>query len=172
MQAGVTHCLDKTWTRIYHPGQSAIDRCDPEGAFIQRWLPELSHLRPDQLGSPPPTPGYPTPILDYPQARRQRVQQLEPQRQTFLGQQNVVPHLALLPKSMLPFGSDRVPSDTAWTTQLDSELFPSALDLEGLDFAQAEVLRSWFVSTVDPRLRTSRVRRPQPEADEVQLSLL
>jgi deoxyribodipyrimidine photo-lyase len=172
MQAGVTHCLDKTWTRIYNPGQSAIDRCDPEGVFIKRWVPELAQLAPHQLGSPPPTPGYPAPILDYKQARRQRVQQLEQQRQNFQGQQNVVPHLALLPKSLLPFGSDRVPSDTAWATQLDRELFPSALDLEALDFAQAEVLRSWFVSTVNPRPRTARVRRPQPEPDEVQLSLL
>lgn len=50
MQAGVTHCVDKTWTRIYNPGQTAIDRCDPEGDFIRRWVPELAYLPADQLG--------------------------------------------------------------------------------------------------------------------------
>jgi deoxyribodipyrimidine photo-lyase len=47
MQSGVTHCLDKTWTRIYNPGQVAVDRCDPEGNFIKRWVPELAHLPPN-----------------------------------------------------------------------------------------------------------------------------
>ncbi|MGB3200403.1 MAG: FAD-binding domain-containing protein, partial [Nodosilinea sp.] len=53
MQSGVTHCVDKTWTRIYNPGQVAIDRCDPEGEFIKRWVPELADVPADQLGNPP-----------------------------------------------------------------------------------------------------------------------
>ncbi len=65
MQAGVTHCVDKTWTRIYNPEQSAVDRCDPEGTFIKRWVPELAHLPPECLGCPPSIKGYPAPILNY-----------------------------------------------------------------------------------------------------------
>ena len=44
MQSGVTHCADKTWTRIYNPEQTAVDRCDPDGKFIKHWVPELAHL--------------------------------------------------------------------------------------------------------------------------------
>ena len=172
MQAGVTHCIDKTWTRIYNPEQSAIDRCDPDGLFIKRWLPELAHLPPAQLGSPPPTKGYPAPILDYKKARRQRVQQLERQRRGFLGQQDVIPYLSSMPESLLPFGSDRVASDTTWALRSEGDLFPSPINLAALDSAQSEVLRSWFVSTIDLRPRATRAPKPKPEPKEVQLSLL
>ena len=172
MQAGVTHCIDKTWTRIYNPEQSAVDRCDPEGLFIKRWLPELAHLPPTHLGSPPPTSGYPSPVLNYKKARKQRVQQLERQRQNFLGQQNVVPHLAQLPQSLVPFGSDRFPSEVGWAALPDAELFPIALDLESLDLAQSEALRSWFVAHVDIKPRKTSTRKPKPEPNEIQLSLL
>ncbi|NEP62488.1 MAG: deoxyribodipyrimidine photo-lyase, partial [Symploca sp. SIO2G7] len=75
MQSGVTHCVDKTWTRIYNPQQLAVDRCDPRGDFIKRWVPELAHLSPEQLGAPPPTQGYPAPISDYRQMRSHRAKQ-------------------------------------------------------------------------------------------------
>lgn len=172
MQAGVTHCIDKTWTRIYNPEQSAVDRCDPEALFIKCWLPELAHLAPAQLGSPPPTPGYPSPVLNYKKARKQRVQQLERQRQNFLGQKNVVPYLAQLPQSLVPFGSDRFPSEVGWSALPDAELFPIALDLASLDLAQSEALRSWFVAHVDIKPRKTSTRKPKPEPNEIQLSLL
>ncbi|MEO0540154.1 MAG: FAD-binding domain-containing protein [Cyanobacteria bacterium P01_A01_bin.105] len=158
MQSGVTHCVDKTWTRIYNPGQVAVDRCDPDGHFIKRWLPELAHLRPDQLGQPPAAANYPAPILDYRQARQRRVQQLTQQRETFLFAANIVPHLAAMPADLTPFGAA---SAVEWVAAASPDLFPLALDLNQLDPRQAQDLRTWFVAHVNitpPRIR----RRPQP----------
>lgn len=171
MQAGVTHCVDKTWTRIYNPGQVAIDRCDPDGAFIKRWLPELAHLPPEQLGSPPAVKGYPRPILNYQQARQYRIQQLEQQRYPFLNAPNIVPFLARLPEDLTPFGSDRYAADLTWLQPPVAALFPAALDLERLSPAQAQMLRTWFVAHVNIKPFKPR-RRSQPKRDDGQLSLL
>ncbi len=182
MQAGVTHCVDKSWTRIYNPEQVAVDRCDPNGAFIKRWLPELAHLPPSRLGAPPRLKNYPAPILDYKQARQERVKQLEAQRQVFRIQENILPHLARLPKSLVPFGSARFSSPTGWAELPDAELFSAALDLEALDLEQAAMLRTWFVAHLDIRphqsarqpARQPKSRRKTGQLDDryVQLSLL
>lgn len=174
MQAGVTHCVDKTWTRIYNPEQTAVDRCDPDGHFIKRWVPELEHLPPEFLGSPPPVKGYPNPILHYKKARQNRVKQLERQRKKFLSQDNVVPYLGRLPVDVTPFGSDRYSSEVSWAAQPNLELFPAALDLDNLDLEQAKAIRTWFVAHVEiiPR-KPPRRRKPQPpKSDAMQLSLL
>ncbi|MBW4470362.1 MAG: DNA photolyase family protein [Stenomitos rutilans HA7619-LM2] len=172
MQSGVTHCVDKTWTRIYNPEQVAVDRCDPEGTFIKRWLPELKNLPPECLGSPMLLKGYPAPILNYKQARKQRVKQLEQQRQQFIGLENVVPHLSRLPESLLPFGAERFESHINWTTTAERDLFPLALDLETLDPEQAKALRTWFVAHVDIKPRQASRRKAKLETDTIQLSLL
>ena len=177
MQAGVTHCANKAWTRIYNPEQAAVDRCDPEGLFIKRWLPELAHLPPDQLGRPPRLKDYPPPILNYRAARQQRVDQLQRQRQTFLNQENVVPWLARLPSSLEPFGRDQVPSsDVSWSHTADGPLFPPPLNLEDLDLDQAKALRTWFVAHVEitpPQRRSRPGRSPQADPDGViQLRLM
>jgi deoxyribodipyrimidine photo-lyase len=171
MQAGVTHCLDKTWTRIYNPEQVAIDRCDPEGLFIKRWLPELAAVPPAALGNPPRINGYPAPILDYKTARRRRVKQLERQRQNLLGQENVLPFLARLPGDLTPFGSDRILSEVSWAAQAISDLFPPPLALDALDEAQASALRTWFVAHVEIAPRKSTRRKSTPNPNEIQLSL-
>lgn len=172
MQAGVTHCVDKTWTRIYNPEQTAVDRCDPDGLFIKRWVPELEHLPPEFLGSPPPVKGYPQPILNYRTARQRRVKQLEQQRQKFLHQENVVPYLSRLPQDLTPFGSDRYSSEVSWATHPQLDLFPAAVNLEDLDLDQAQAIRTWFVAHVEiiPR-KPMRRRQPKP-VDTIQLSLL
>jgi deoxyribodipyrimidine photo-lyase len=177
MQSGVTHCVDKTWTRIYNPEQVAVDRCDPEGAFIKHWVPEVAHLRPDQLGVPPRIKDYPPPILDYRNARQIRVKQLEQQRSKFLNQDNVVPYLARLPQDLTPFGSDRIEtSEIGWASAPDLELFPPPLDLEHLDLEQAKALRTWFVAHVDIKPRKIPKRKPsrqtKPDDGVIQLSLL
>ena len=158
MQAGVTHCVDKTWTRIYNPQQVAVDRCDPDGLFIKRWLPELAHLPSNQLGAPPTLTGYPAPILDYKTARQRRVRQLEQQRQTFQRQDDITPHLARLPDSIVPFGADRPTQmdwEIGWALAGDRALFPPPLDLDSLDLAQAEALRTWFTTQISiPRHRS------------------
>jgi deoxyribodipyrimidine photo-lyase len=185
MQAGVTHCVDKSWTRIYNPEQVAVDRCDPEGEFIKRWVPEVAHLPPELLGSPPRLKNYPAPILNYRQARQRRVKQLERQRQVFRQQENIVPFVARMPDSLVPFGSERYGSEIAWalsSAELSpaklspAELFPAALDLDALDWQQAQMLRTWFVAHVEikphqPATRKSRSRRRQ-QSDFIQLSLL
>lgn len=169
MQSGVTHCLDKTWTRIYNPGQVAVDRCDPDGCFIKRWIPELAHLPPTALGRPPAVKGYPAPILDYHHARQRRVQQLEKQRDRFLEKDNIAPYLAALPADLTPFGADRTPCNVAWAQTLAPELFPAALDVSSLDIHQARMLRTWFVAHVNMGSRKmSKRKRP---ADTGQLAL-
>ena len=174
MQAGVTHCIDKTWTRIYNPEQTAVDRCDPDGLFIKRWLPELEQVPANQLGAPPTLNGYPAPILDYKKARQRRVKQLEQQRQKFLNQDNIVPYLGRMPQNVTPFGSDRYPSEVSWAATPDLDLFPPPLNLEALDEAQAAALRTWFVAHVDikPRQPYRRKAKPTPEPTDIQLSLL
>lgn len=158
MQAGVTHCIDKSWTRIYNPEQTAVDRCDPDGLFIKQWVPELAHLPAAALGLPASFADYPKPILDYKTARQNRVQQLEQQRQRYRLSRNVLPHLARLPESVVPFGSDRVESDVTWAQEPCRDLFPAALDLDALDATDANALRTWFVAHVDiqPRQQTRR----------------
>ncbi|MBT9311548.1 FAD-binding domain-containing protein [Leptothoe kymatousa] len=172
MQSGVTHCVDKTWTRIYNPQQVAVDRCDPEGSFIKRWVPELAHVPPAQLGQPPPTQGYPAPILDYREMRSLRVQQLEQQRHQFLNTDNVVPHLGRMPKMVTPFGTERYGSETAWCAEEVSQLFPIALDLDSLEPQQCLDLRTWFVAHVDIMPPKNRQRTQTTPSDTEQLSLL
>lgn len=176
MQAGVTHCVDKTWTRIYNPQQAAVDRCDPEGAFIKEWVPEVAHLTPEQLGLPPRLRDYPPPILSYQAARQRRVQQLERQRQKFLNQDNVLPYLARMPASVLPLAADWYNSEVTWAQAPTPELFPTALDLENLDEEQAKALRTWFVAHVEirphrmtPRRKTKRTK--EKPGDYQQMSL-
>ncbi|MEL7502037.1 MAG: deoxyribodipyrimidine photo-lyase [Cyanobacteria bacterium J06554_6] len=175
MQSGVTHCVDKTWTRIYNPGQAAIDRCDPEGTFVKRWVPELAHLSPSQLGRPPAATNYPAPIIDYRQTRQRCVDRLTQQRETFMFAPNIVPHLGHLPESVIPFGAERFDSEIAWAQTPIAGLFPAALDLADLDLNQAQALRTWFVAHVNvtpPRLRKRPSRRPQTLDPVEQLSLL
>lgn len=147
MQAGVTAAIDKAWTRIYNPGQVAIDRFDPEGQFIQQWVPELKHLPVEHLGLPLFAKDYPLPIVNYPQARARRVQQLQRQRQELTQQENIVPHLTRLPQDLTPFGAERYSCDVGWATLPDADLFPAALDLDALDVEQACVLRTWFTAS-------------------------
>jgi deoxyribodipyrimidine photo-lyase len=176
MQAGVTHCLDKTWTRIYNPEQTAVDRCDPEGRFIKRWLPELADLPIGDLGLPPALSGYPAPILTYKIARQARVKQLERQRLAFRDQANVLPWLAGMPGNVVPFGADRFSSDVAWAQADTDELFPPALDLTTLDPPAAQALRTWFVAHVAIQPHRAKAARsakaPKPNPYGNQLSLL
>lgn len=178
-QAGVTQCLDKAWTRIYNPEQEAIDRCDPNGEFVHRWVPELAHLKPEQLGTPPAVKGYPTPILNYTEARARRIERIQAQRQEVIHAPNVVPWITRLPKDVTPFGADLFPSEVSWAQQPIEALFPCALDLDRLDRRQATILRSWLVvhSTWAraPNRRTARKLnrvQGQVEADSGQLNLL
>ncbi len=185
MQAGVTHCLNKSWTRIYNPGQVAVDRCDPDGDFIKHWVPELAHLPSDQLGDPPllerQACGYAAPILDYKDARQRRVKILEAQRGKFLSRANIVPYLARMPEDWTPFGGDRPahalqPQEafsTGWAATKDLKLFPPALDLDHLDERQAKILRTWFIAHVDVKPHKGKKGRKRSKAkpDNGQLPL-
>ncbi|MFM9109234.1 MAG: FAD-binding domain-containing protein [Prochlorococcaceae cyanobacterium] len=150
MQAGATLAGPGAWARIYHPGQVAVDRCDPQGLFIRRWCPELAGLTNDQLGQPSPqqrrTLGYPAPVLDYEAARSRRRAQLEEQASaTGAG----VEDLAALPASCRPFASDRFTDDrfaaagSAWAEAPSPALLPAAADLQALDRQQRAALLSW-----------------------------
>ncbi len=61
--------------RVYNPTSQA-ERCDPRGAYIRRWVPELAHVEGDAIFDPsrlPPlirgTAAYPAPIVDHGEAR-------------------------------------------------------------------------------------------------------
>ncbi len=144
-QAGVTHCLNQTWIRIYNPEQEAIDRCDPQGKFIHHWLPELAHLKPEQLGSPPTVKGYPSPILNYLEARNRRARLIDEQRHDIIHSPNVVDLVTRMPADVTPFGADLFPSDVSWAQRPTADLFPLALDLDSLGKQQIKQLRTWFI---------------------------
>lgn len=168
MQAGVTHCIDKSWTRIYNPEQTAVDRCDPEGLFIKKWVPELAKLKPAELGLPQLARGYPKPILNYKVARQKRVEQLEKQRQTFRRQRHIAPHLARMPESIVPFGADRFVSEIQWAAAGSQEMFPPALDLDNLAGVESQALRTWFVAHVNVNPRKAPPNKQREEKHKKQ----
>ena len=142
MQAGATYRGTKAWTRIYHPGQVAVNRCDPHGLFIRRWLPQLERLTNDQLGEPPALADYPAPVLNYEQARQARLETLSSTRHGI----GAIPlALARLPEDLTPFGSDRIAgSQVLWAQERSPELYPEAVDLDRLDQEGWMALLSWF----------------------------
>lgn len=142
MQAGATYRGTKAWTRIYHPGQVAVNRCDPHGLFIRRWLPQLERLTNDQLGEPPALADYPAPVLNYEQARQARLETLSSTRHGI----GAIPlALARLPEDLTPFGSDRIAgSQVLWAQERSPELYPEAVDLDRLDREGWIALLSWF----------------------------
>ena len=117
---------------------------------------------------------YPSPVLNYKQARQRRVKQLEKQRQLFLHQQNVVPYLARLPEFLTPFGAERFASEVGWAKARNPQLFPPALDLDDLDLEQSYALRTWFVAHVNitPRKPRQAKKKLPKSADFTQLNLL
>lgn len=54
--------------RIFNPTTQS-QRFDPEGDFIRRWVPELAHLDSKQIHQPPAMSAYPSPLVDYKNAR-------------------------------------------------------------------------------------------------------
>ncbi|WP_263975338.1 hypothetical protein [Leptolyngbya sp. 7M] len=140
-------------------------------------MPEVADLPPELLGTPPRVSNYPAPILNYRQARQRRVKQLEQQRQSFRQQQNILPYIARLPDSLVPFGSERFSSEIGWALSPHLDLFPTAIDLDQLDLQAAKMLRTWFVAHVEikpqptPRRQSKRKRKKQADGF-VQLSLL
>ena len=179
-QSGVTHCLNQAWTRIYNPEQEAIDRCDPQGNFVHRWVPELAHLKPEQLGVPPKTKGYPTPILNYAEARARRADRLQNLRHDVIHAPNVLPLVTRMPKDVTPFGADLFPSDVSWANADVDELYPTALNLDDMDSYQSKQLRTWFVVSgrwIENAKRKQFAKRKNLEkrkvqVDDGQLSLL
>ncbi|MEY3750842.1 MAG: hypothetical protein RLZZ186_1261 [Cyanobacteriota bacterium] len=176
MQAGVTVYGNKAWTRIYHPGQVAVDRCDPHGLFIRRWLPELQGLTNDQLGAPPAMADYPAPVLHYESARRLRLESLEQQR---LRIGDVQAAMARLPRQLHPFGYQRIAeADVSWADlwahEPPSALQPSALDLERLDPAGWRALMSWFSGSsraTEAKTTSSRGRGRRSSPGQLSLDL-
>lgn len=55
--------------RIFNPTTQG-QRFDPDGAFIRQYVPELAGLAGKALHQPPPTAGYPAPMVDHGQARK------------------------------------------------------------------------------------------------------
>ncbi len=58
--------------RIFNP-VSQSQRFDPEGGFIRRYLPVLAKLSAKTIHNPPPTPGYPLPIVDLSVSRKETI---------------------------------------------------------------------------------------------------
>jgi deoxyribodipyrimidine photo-lyase len=153
MQAGITHCLDKRWTRIYNPEQRGVDRCDPDADFIRRWIPELKEVPNEYLGSPWETSlfrpkDYPERMIDYKAQRAKRINYLDSIRSEFRNQENILPWLNNLKADLRPFGYKLFKSEIQWAEQT-SGLYPIALPLENLDQAQAAQLRTWFTASLE-----------------------
>jgi deoxyribodipyrimidine photo-lyase len=55
------------WFRIFNP-MNQSRKFDPDGAFIRRWVVELREV--DDIHDPPPTAGYPRPMVDHGEARK------------------------------------------------------------------------------------------------------
>ncbi len=162
MQAGATYRGTKAWTRIYHPGQVAVNRCDPHGLFIRRWLPQLERVTNDQLGEPPALADYPAPVLNYEQARQVRLERFSSSCQGI----GAIPlAMARLPEDLTPFGSDRIAgSQVLWAQERSPELYPEAVDLDRLDQEGWMMLLSWFslrrsAETIEDAEREPRRRR-------------
>ncbi len=79
--------------------------------------------------------------------------------------------------------SDRFESEVRCAQEEVRSLFPAALDLDSLDLAQSQALRSWLVAHVNITARKSphgegekrkskRVTKPIPECDGEQLGFL
>lgn len=161
MQAGATQSGPGGWARIYHPGQVAVDRCDPQGRFIRRWCPELAELTNDQLGQPPPARrrqvGYPAMVLDYEQARRHRRQLLQNRAAQVLPE---AASLSPLPERLLPFAADRFPTAVLdWADGESLDLWPAGLQAGSLDPPAQKALLSWVLMA-----RSSPAARPAAPA--------
>lgn len=180
MQAGATQQGSGSWTRIYHPGQVAVDRCDPQGLFIRRWVPELADLTNDRLGAPPPRSDYPAPVLDYEHARRRRLERLDQQRQR-PALADPLADLSPLPADLRPFAAERFPEAAlAWASAAPHTLLPAAVDPESLEGPARRALAAWFLpgrsgeTTARPAAPSATPRRRRSRAADphaVQLSL-
>jgi deoxyribodipyrimidine photo-lyase len=58
--------------RIFNP-VSQSQRFDPQGQFIRQYLPMLKSLTAKTIHNPPPTQGYPLPIVDLAISRRETI---------------------------------------------------------------------------------------------------
>jgi len=58
--------------RIFNP-VSQSRRFDADGLFIKEYLPALAHLPAKLIHNPPPTPGYPLPIVDLSLSRKETI---------------------------------------------------------------------------------------------------
>jgi len=58
--------------RVFNPTNQGR-RYDPQGDYIRRWVPELAAIPGAQVHTLPdgPPPGYPAPIVDHQQARKE-----------------------------------------------------------------------------------------------------
>jgi deoxyribodipyrimidine photo-lyase len=59
--------------RIFNP-VSQSERFDPDGSFIRKYLPVISHLPNKQIHMPPVTKGYPLPIVDLASSRKSTIE--------------------------------------------------------------------------------------------------
>ena len=166
MQSGVTVGTDKTWTRIWHPGQVAVDRADPDGEFIRRWVPEVAHLPSAQIGEPQRVRGYPAMMLEWAGARREAVTRLGVRRAALIGASDLRGQIQALPDTLTPFAAQSGLHEYGWALQPLSGLQPAALELGSLDGAGVLALRSWLI--VQREMTAKRVparAAPAPQDD-------
>jgi deoxyribodipyrimidine photo-lyase len=66
--AASTGCDPQPYFRIFNPVLQS-EKFDPQGDYIRRFVPELSKLPSSQIHAPPPTAGYPRPIVVHSEQR-------------------------------------------------------------------------------------------------------
>ncbi|MFF0264764.1 cryptochrome/photolyase family protein [Kribbella sp. NPDC004536] len=64
--------------RIFNPVGQGL-KFDPDGAYVRRWIPELRHLDGKTAHEPwkYDAPGYPTPVVDHAEARREALRRYD-----------------------------------------------------------------------------------------------
>ena len=121
------------------------------------------------VGYYPPMAAYPKPVLDYEQARKRRLEQLEQRHSQWRPD-----GFSAMPADLTPFGADRIAgSVVTWARQGLQELLPAGLDLASLDQPARQALASWFVMRAMGRTSATRPRRRKAsDPNVIQLSLL
>ena len=71
--AASTGCDAQPYFRVFNPALQS-QRFDPDGIYIKKFVPELASVAAKLIHSPPPTLGYPAPMVDHAKSRLEAIE--------------------------------------------------------------------------------------------------